>query len=382
MINLKSPDKSDIIIFDECNSEYLKKIIIDDYSINVIKQRPHDYFVSYSIIRLFLGFLSKFSLENSLNHPRGLVFGLLNQLRLIYYYSLISYIKPKAVITFIDNNQIFNQLSKNLIEFPFIAIQNGLRLISDRTENYHVQHLFCYGLNEMNYFKNIGYEVENFYPSGSLISSLHTDKNMIKSQSKYDILIISCWRGNIGYGPDVIDTMNAMKIMDSFLSKFIRKNNLKAAVIMRNERDGPHWFMPEIGKNEENYFKDIYSNNIDIIDVDFKKRNVYELGLESSVIVSLLSSVLIELYGFRKKILYYNFCNTKDYHLLFNKLILSNSNDWNSFSNELDELLKIDYKEYYNIHKKNMKFYMSYPSDFFTYKFISKKITQIINNKT
>ena len=27
--------------------------------------------------------------------------------------------------------------------------------------------------------------------------------------------------------------------MDKFLSKYINENNLKAAVIMRNERDGP-----------------------------------------------------------------------------------------------------------------------------------------------
>ena len=32
------------------------------------------------------------------------------------------------------------------------------------------------------------------------------------------------------------------------LKKYINENNLKAAVILRNERDGPHWFMPLIGK--------------------------------------------------------------------------------------------------------------------------------------
>ena len=42
--------------------------------------------------------------------------------------------------------------------------------------------------------------------------------------------------------------------MDKFLSKYINENNLKAAVILRNERDGPHWFML-IGKNEEQYLK-------------------------------------------------------------------------------------------------------------------------------
>ena len=38
---------------------------------------------------------------------------------------------------------------------------------------------------------------------------------------------------------------------------------------------------------------------VKIIDVDFEKRNIYNLGLENNLIVSLLSTVLIhELYGY------------------------------------------------------------------------------------
>ena len=63
----------------------------------------------------------------------------------------------------------------------------------------------------------------------------------------------------------------------------------------------PYWFAPLIGKNEEQY-REIYSNEVKIIDVDFEKE-IYNLGLRSNLIVSLLSTVLVELYGYHKKIL-------------------------------------------------------------------------------
>ena len=297
-ISFSSPKRSDIIIFDECNFEYLKAIISADCSVTIINQRPPNYFISYKLIKLFLSHLKYFSIADSLNHQKSIIIGFIFQLRLIYYRSLIALINPKAIITSIDNNQIFNQLSKYLKEFPFIAIQNGLRLVHEKARNYHVQHLFSFGNNESTYFKNIGYEVENFYPSGSLIASLYFKNFKLTNNCKYDILITSCWRGNIGYPIDQVDSMNSMREMDTLLSKYIKKNNIKAAVSLRNERNGEHWFVPEIGKNEEEYFYDIYGNCVDLIDVDFKSRNIYSLINQSELIVSGFStSVLVEAYG-------------------------------------------------------------------------------------
>ena len=61
-----------------------------------------------------------------------------------------------------------------------------------------------------------------------------------------------------------------------------------------------------------------------------KKKCTYNLGLKSNLIVPLLSTVLVELYGYHKKILYYNFCESEAYHSVFNDLILSKSKDWDS----------------------------------------------------
>ena len=380
-LKFSTPKHSDFIIFDEVHSQYLLKIINKRHSVYVIKQRPADYFINFSLLKKIIIFLPKLSLVKIYNHPRGILIGLLNEVRLIYYRSLILLIQPKAVITFIDNNIIFNELSQSLKIIPFIGIQNGLRLVHEKARNYHVQHLFSFGNNESSYFKNIGYEVENFYPCGSFIASQHLRNKEEPLSNKYDILIVSCWRGNIGYPIDQVDSMNSMREMDTLLTRYIKKNNIKAAVALRNERDSVHWFVPEIGRNEEEYFHDIYGNSVDLIDVDFKSRNIYSLINESELIVSGFStSVLLEAYGYQKKIMYYNFTNKDIYHSIFDSSIVSDKSDYKSFSKELDELIQIKQSNYVNQHSFNMKHYMGFPIDYNVTKFISKKIEEIIHN--
>ena len=375
-----SPLKKNIIIFDEVQIELLKKIIKTKYSSIVIKRRPPEYYISFNLIKKFILFLSDFSFHEVFNSSEGIVKGFFAELRFIYYKSLVELINPLAVITFIDNNFIFNQLSRRTNKIPFIAIQNGLRLSHENAINYHVQHLFSLGHNETKYFKKIGYEVENFYPCGSLIGSKFLKKSD-DFKKKYDVLVVSSWRGNIGYPIDQVDTMNSMNVLDTLISKYIKSNNIKVAVALRNERDGDNWFVPEIGKNEEEYFKEIYGNNVDLIDVDFKSRNIYGLINKSTLIISGFSTtVLLEAYGFQKKIMYYNFTKKDIYHSIFDSSIVSTNSDYFSFSKELDELLKVSQTQYIKNHMSNMKYYMSFPKDMEHKDYVLNKIDEIIKD--
>lgn len=375
------PKHSDCIIFDEVQYQYLSKIINDKYTVYVVKQRPPDYFINFSLFKKFIILLTKLSLFKICNHPRGVLVGFFSELRLTYYRSLILLINPKAVLTFIDNNIIFNELSKSLKNIPFIGIQNGLRLVHEKARNYHVQHLFSFGHNESTYFKKIGYEVENFYPCGSFIASQNIKKSSKPLSIKYDILIVSSWRGNIGYPIDQVDTMNSIRVMDTLMSEYIKKNNINAAVAFRSERDGEHWFVPEIGKNEEEYFHDIYGNSIDFIDVDFKSRNIYRLINKSSLIISgFSSSVVLEAYGYQKKIMYYNFTSKDIYYSIFDSSIVSEKSDYISFSKELDQLIRTKQNEYVKKHIVNMKHYMSVLEKDNYIEYVSNKIDQIIES--
>jgi len=375
------PKHSDFIIFDEVHSQHLLKIINKKYTVSVIKQRPANYYINISLIKIFIISLPNICVAKISNHSRGILVGFLSQLRLVYYRSLILLLKPKAVITFIDNNGIFNKLSQSLKNIPFIGIQNGLRFVYQKSYNYHVQHLFSFGNNESTYFNKIGYEVENYHPCGSFFASQHLRKKKEPLSIKYDILIVSCWRGNIGYPIDQVHSMRSMKVMDKLFAEYINNNNLKVAIALRNERLKKDWFVPEIGKNEEEYFKNIYGDSVDIIDVDFKSRNIYQSISNSSLIVSGFSTtVLVEAYGYQKKIMYYNFTNQDIYHSIFDSSIVSDKSDYISFSKELDKLIQIKQSDYVKKHIVNMKHYMSVLEKDNYIEYVSNKIDQIIES--
>lgn len=376
------PKAADIVIFDECNSHIVRRALNKLHSVAVFNQRPEDIWIGPGIVFQFFRCFDSIKFKEAIEHRRGFVIGILKQLRFIYFEACLKIMKPKAAVTFIDNSPSFGWLSRNCRSFPFIAIQNGSRLsyAADNDSGYHVQHLFCFGEHEKNLFPKIGYHVENFHPVGSLVASLHFDHQIATLEEKYDLLVVSSWRGNIGFQQDVKDTMRSMEVMDRLLARYLRSRGIKAAVILRAERDSEHWTMPEVGMSEEEYYQDIYGDCIDIIETDFSKRNVFPLMQQSRIIVSCLSTALLEAYGIGKKILYCNFTGTSLYHSDLDPKIVTDQCDWDGFPIQLDNLLSQRSEDYQRLHKETMRYFMAFPAGSSTHELMAIKIDEIIKD--
>ena len=380
-IKFGDPAQADIVIFDECNSHILQNIIDKKYNISIFNQRPEDIFIGFGVFLIFSQLFYHLKLKEATDHKRGFIIGMLKQIRNRYFEACLIMMKPKAVITYIDNNGLFGWLSKHSKRnFPFIAIQNGSRLsyASSLDAGYYCQHLFCFGEHEYKLFQKIGYQVENFYPVGSLVASLHFDRRLADVDVKYELLVVSSWRGNIGFPKDVQDTMRSMRIMDELLARYIRTRGVKAAAILRVNKESEHWIVPEIGMSEGEYFQTIYGDCLDIIESVPSIRNVFPVMQQSANIVSCLSTALLEAYGIGKKILYCNFTGTDLYHCDLDSKIVTNQSEWDIFSSQLDQLLSIKAEDYKIEHKETMQYYMSFPSNSTTYEFIKNTIEKII----
>ncbi len=381
-IRFKTPIKADVVILDSTNSHILKKVIDRKSSIFEYDTRPPKIWIAIKVIVIFLQKLFSHDLKENIKHRNGIIIGMFKYFRNVYIESMLIFINPKYVITFIDNNELFGWLSKNCKEIPFIAIQNGGRLsyATSDLSGYYCQHLFCFGKHEKDLFPKIGYQVDNFYPVGSLVSSLYFNSNQ-NNKEKYDLLIVSCWRGNIGFQKDVQDTMRSMKIMDELLAKYINSRNIKAAVILRAEENSEHWHMSQIGMSEYDYFKNIYGDVIDVIQNDFSKRPIYKLVQQSHMIVSVLSTALLEAFGIGKKTLYYNFCGTDKYHKDFDPLIVSSNRNFQQFSKEIDDILAMPVDKYKKKYDFLQNYYMSFPKNCSNKEYIRDKIASIINKQ-
>ena len=289
----------------------------------------------------------------------------------------------KAIVTFTDNSVKFAWLSENFNVAPCIAIQNGFRLsyASDNECFYYCQHLFCFGEREIIDFPKLGYKVDHFYPVGSLFLSNKLGNRITYDDPVYDLLIVSCWRGNIGFAQDVADSMKAMRIMDKMLAKYFKSRNLKAAVILRSERDSDDWVMPEIGMSEEDYYISIYGNSIEIIDANFAERNIYPVMQNADLIIAGFSTTcLVEAYAMKKKVLYANFCGTDKYHVDFKSEIVfqSSGNDYVQFERRLDNLLSCPHDDYIKQHKDLMNYYIQMPNSGCVREVIKMKINDIV----
>ena len=286
-------------------------------TVSIFKMRPVEFYVTPIILMKFLINLRDIKVRDSGLSNRSIFYRVFFQLLCIYIKADLICRKPQAIITSIDNCSKFAWLSENFHQAPCIAIQNGFRLSYDANpmNKYYCQNLFCFGDREIADFAEMAYRVDNFYPVGSLSLSLNLNQDLAGTKPEYDLLIVSCWRGNISYAQDVKDSMRSMREMDERLSKYLRSRNLNAAVILRSERDSEHWFMPEVGLTEEEYYKSIYEDLIEIIDVNLVHRNVYTVMQNAEVLIAGFSTTcLIEAYAMRKKILYMNFCGNDKYH--------------------------------------------------------------------
>ena len=385
-VHFSKPGSADIIIFDETNSNQVELVIPESLTVSIFKMRPMEFYITPRILFSFIRNLKYFTFRNGVASNRGWSYKILWQLRCIYIKADLISRNPKAIITSIDNSGNFGWLSENYHLAPCVAIQNGFRLTYDSNlqSKYYCQHLFCFGEREVKDYPKLGYKVDHFHPVGSLNLSLNFDSQLCDIKPIYDLLVVSCWRGNIGYASDVEDSMKAMRLMDEKLAEYLQNRDLKAAVILRSERNSDQWVMPEIGMSEEDYYKSIYGDLIEIIDVNFIERNVYPVMQSAEVIVAGFSTTcLIEAYAMRKKVLYMNFCGNNKYHRDFKSEILFEAHDDKSpsFESRLNDLLEISSQEYVMKHEETMKYYMGdlldSPKDR-----IRKKINEIIFPKS
>ncbi|MBF0205439.1 MAG: hypothetical protein HQK53_00985 [Oligoflexia bacterium] len=379
-----NPQLADIVIFDESGSYYVRQAINKNRSIIIFNTRPkEDIYLGYKVFLNLVHLTVRFKFLKELATERK---GRRLFLRLIYIEACFMAIKPKAIVTFIDNCGIFHRLSKKCRRFPFIAIQNGFRprphpCDTNDYSGYYLQHLFCMGNHTIESFAKMGYQVENFHPVGSLLASLYFDHKRPIPNKEYDILVVSSWRGNIGYKQDVQDTMRSMKIMDLLLSKYILERGLHAAIVLRSERNSADWFIPEIGMHEEAYYREIYGNEIEIVDVDFSKERIIHSVIQNSrIIVSCMSTALLEAFGKGKKVLFCNFTGKEWYYQDLPPSIVTTVHNYESFAQTLDTLRSIPIDEYIYINQKDQQHYMDFIENEPTYQRISNKIEQIIDS--
>ena len=318
---------ADVIIWEEVRENIIREYLPSSKKIFVVKYRELCIYLEPTLLLNILRNLLKKELILIILID-GLKKGFLRYFKDSLDEAIINQIKPKLVITFIDNNPRFGRLSSKFEGIRFIAIQNGCRSRWDTQEVCKHDIYLSFLKQEANSLNKLGWEIKEANNIGS-INAAKVFASLKSQNFKKDLLIISSWRGNIKIDFDYLEQYKAMTQMHIFLNSIIQKENYNAGIIMRSRREGKHWFIKDFNLNEEQYYRNIYGDRCEIIDNKTLEKEIYEEINKSHLSVSFLTTAILEGHIYGHNCLYLNFYKNDYYHQdLPKELILSNENKY------------------------------------------------------
>lgn len=348
-----NPQKKQILVFDDTSIEDLKYILKNrDYGILETRYKNlSKIYISIKIIFFFIKYF-KYNFFTS------------------YLISLIRIIKPKIILTTIDNSWKFHEIAEYLSKdkINFIAIQNAARydlqennllfkkkLIKENpNKKFFIPQFICYGdYVEKEYRKN-KIKVGKYYKFGSLRLSNYLnyikEKKIKIKKNFYDISFISGYSFNKDKIYNEIGIDYAWAKMCIYTIRFCIKNKLKFAFIAKankktKKKEELNFFKKYLSKNEFKYLK----NNF--IPANQNKYNSYRAIHESNVLTGVVSTMLQDKLALKGKILVCNFTNYKTWDFPIKNFCFLKKPSYEIFQQKLSLILKISNRKYFSFLK-------------------------------
>jgi len=383
-MDLESQSKeSDIVLFHPECEDFLKLNVLDGLDFVVFDPRKNVSFNFCDVIKSII--------ENIKTNPTLLFKSFfsvrdakffLRKLRAIYIAYQLRKIKPKVVLTFIDNSSIFHSVCQACTEIIFIAIQNGGRHIwcadealPDPRLKYHINEYYCFGPYVEDLFKKYGHKIDRFITCGSLLGGVFFSEFLLANEiqsEKYDICLISqykshrtknslpvCWRNLI----------NVVDIFTSFVARYARENNLKVCIALRSNN-----------ASEQDYYNKYFNG-----DCYFQKRNCdvfssYHAVIDSRLNISVNSTLGTEAFGAGLKTLFVNPLSEEWLKPTRKSGVWSiDGTNYDHFSERISELLNMNIKEYLECSLEERNYSMSYDFDEPMNKQLRARLLEIVN---
>lgn len=223
------PKPVELIIWDEVGSQFLLAAL-NPTSHHIIRVRSSSIYLHPFIVW-------------------GMLIGALTK-RNTRYEVVIELFKPKVVVTFIDNDPTFHRLASRYSDVRFVAIQNGGRQgMSDEPlpigppATYDSEY-FCFGQNEIDSYKVIGYQFKKMEAVGSLKNALfmqvmRDSTEGLYASERYDIVLISQFRRGISEPSPLLALVEYKEVVSFLYSYLESRPRLRVSVALVSNSDDP-----------------------------------------------------------------------------------------------------------------------------------------------
>lgn len=361
----KPPEKK-IVFFDAQSEKYLKGFFKqNEYFILFTRYEEINFYIIWKLIIKF----KKISLIN-------------------YLTELINCIKPKIVITFVDNDLGFYRLKKLQKNIIFIAVQNGTRfitgdLLSTLSKNEKIYKTDYYFIFNDSYGKQVEkYIKSNFITIGSLKNNIYS----IRNENEINSLCYISRMSNIFL--DYAKVLDIQKIKKNYkkwevkllvytidlltnINKYCEINKIKLNILGASQ----DYYL------EEKFFKSIFKNNLFNFLQKKSTFNSYENIDRFSVAINAMSTFGYEAIARKKKVCFFSgdFIEGSNFLWPISNIkkgnFFSNSNDLKEVTRILDYLLNLNQEAWLQeINDYNKKLFY-YDEDNKQFKSFIKKLT-------
>ena len=328
--------KSDIVLFDEVNKEILINSILQDFDYYILETRGRvlvlNYYVFYEILSQISQIFKKRKLINKLR-----------EIKKIYFISIVNYISPKVLITFIDNDPYFHAVCRECRNITGVAIQNGARthynfndkLNKDFQRNYFIPYYFVLGNHAEYLFKKYSHDFKDIFVIGSIKFDYYNSLEKATLDHKYELCLISTWAGGEEItGNYPFSTENQYEVLLKIKDVVIKYGYSLVVALKTNE------------VSEKSYYRQIFADNAEYkIDVN-DTFSAYKICSRSKIILTTYSTLGFEFFAARKKVIFFNLSGDDRYtHSIKNTITsLKNSTFIDLLVQMLTENRHYDYK--------------------------------------
>ena len=358
-LKFKLPNKIDIIVFDRedlLSIEPILKVFKNKLLLDGRYSSTKKIFFNFSLLK-----------EIRKNY-RG-------NLSMAYYSSLISLIKPKLVLTFVDNSWLFNKLTKKFYnKLNFLAIQNAVRYEIKINNNLHKKKIVKTNLNKNFFYDNFltfgKYEIDHYKKNNifinkaqdigsirlaNVIDDFKASKKKIQ-KNRYDICVIS---DAFIVGTDKRFGLNGLekaqiKYLKSMI-KIIKKHNLNFIFCFKRFQDKINkemlFYEKYLSDEEIKFIKNNSTNRL-----NNKYNSSYQKMLESKLTVSLWSSMLRENIALGRKSLSVNYSGNEVSNFPITGICAIKKPNFKTLEKRVLKLVNMSEKKYIKLLNKKNKY--------------------------
>lgn len=310
------------------------------------------------------------------------------QLYTAYLLGCLQTIRPRVVVTFVDNSEYFQSLTRLYPSAAFFAVQNGFRSevsispssrmpggwLPPRPEPGSVMtlpHFFCFGSYETDLYLRCGHEVERFEAIGSLRAGYY--KSEIAGPAakiSHELCLVSEWDAAIMIGRIYPNIRLGVDRLNDHLRRYVEETGA-SLVIAGRSRD----------PRERDTYEALFGGRAVFIENAPADFSTYRAMDSANLVISLYSTAAFEAFGWGKKTIFCNFSGDETLSCPRPGPWSVGDVDYGRFKEAVDRFRRISVSEYAALAGEAARFMMQYDSARPAHRVIRERLLEALEKK-